>query len=198
MNERPLFVVLSGPSGAGKDTLLRALLEQDDRITGVVTAKTRARRPGEQDGLHHLFLSDEEFQAMVQRGDFLEHAEVYGHRSGVPRAPVREALERGRTVVARTDIQGARTLRAAVPGALLIFIAAPDLPTLERRLRARGDVPEADLQHRLSRARSEIAAANEFDRVVVNRDGAEAAAVDEVLAILREERARSDRTLPQV
>jgi guanylate kinase len=198
MTDRPLFVVLSGPSGVGKDTLLRALLARDDRITGVVTAKTRARRPGERQGIDHLFLDDDDFEVMVQHDEFLEHATVYGHRSGVPREPVREALERGLTVVARTDIQGARTLRASVPGALLIFVTAPDLPTLERRLRSRGDVPEADLRNRLSLAREEIAAAAEFDYVVVNRDDAEATAVNEVLAILQEERKRPGRLPPQV
>jgi len=198
MTDCPLFVVLSGPSGVGKDTLLRALLARDDRITGVVTAKTRARRPGERQGVDHLFLDDDDFEVMVQHDEFLEHAIVYGHRSGVPREPVREALERGLTVVARTDIQGARTLRDSVPGALLIFITAPDLPTLERRLRSRDDVPEADLRNRLSLAREEIAAAAEFDYVVINRDDAEDTAVNEVLAILQEERARPDRLLPQV
>ena len=198
MTDRQLFVVLSGPSGVGKDTLLRALLARDDRITGVVTAKTRARRPGERQGIDHLFLDDDDFEIMVQHDEFLEHATVYGHRSGVPREPVREALERGLTVVARTDIQGARTLRDSVPGALLIFITAPDLPTLERRLRSRGDVPEADLRNRLSLAREEIAAAAEFDYVVVNRDDAEATAVNEVLAIIQEERKRPGRLPPQV
>ncbi|MCY3887278.1 MAG: guanylate kinase [Chloroflexi bacterium] len=198
MTERALFVVLSGPSGAGKDTLLRGLLARDDRVHGVVTAKTRPRRPGEEDGVHHHFLSESEFKALVEAGEFLEYAEVYGHRSGVLRAPVRQALARGATVVARTDLQGARSLRRRVPGALLIFVTVPDLATLERRLRARGDVSEDDIRQRLSHARSEMAAAVEFDSVVVNREGAEAAAIDEVLGILQRERARPDRLRPVV
>ncbi len=198
VTERALFVVLSGPSGAGKDTLLRGLLARDDRVHGVVTAKTRPRRPGEEDGVHHHFLSESEFKALVEAGEFLEYAEVYGHRSGVLRAPVRQALARGATVVARTDLQGARSLRRRVPGALLIFVTVPDLATLERRLRARGDVSEDDIRQRLSHARSEMAAAVEFDSVVVNREGAEAAAIDEVLGILQRERARPDRLRPVV
>ena len=198
VTERALFAVLSGPSGAGKDTLLRGLLARDDRIHGVVTAKTRPRRPGEEDGVHHHFLSESEFEALVEAGEFLEYAEVYGHRSGVLRTPVRQALARGATVVARTDLQGARSLRRRVPGALLIFVTVPDLATLERRLRARGDVSEDDIRQRLSHARSEMAAAVEFDSVVVNRQGAEAAAIDEVLGILQRERARPDRLRPVV
>ena len=198
VTERSLFVVLSGPSGAGKDTLLRGLLARDDRVHGVVTAKTRPRRPGEEDGVHHHFLSESEFEALVEAGEFLEYAEVYGHRSGVLRAPVRQALARGATVVARTDLQGARSLRRRVPGALLIFVTVPDLATLERRLRARGDVSEDDIRQRLSHARSEMAAAVEFDSVVVNHEGAEAAAIDEVLGILQRERARPDRPHPVV
>ena len=198
VTDRSLFVVLSGPSGAGKDTLLRGLLARDDRVHGVVTAKTRPRRPGEEDGVHHHFLSESEFEALVEAGEFLEYAEVYGHRSGVLRAPVRQALARGATVVARTDLQGARSLRRRVPGALLIFVTVPDLATLERRLRARGDVSEDDIRQRLSHARSEMAAAVEFDSVVVNHEGAEAAAIDEVLGILQRERERPDRPYPVV
>ena len=198
VTDRSLFVVLSGPSGAGKDTLLRGLLARDDRVHGVVTAKTRPRRPGEEDGVHHHFLSESEFEALVEAGEFLEYAEVYGHRSGVLRAPVRQALARGATVVARTDLQGARSLRRRVSGALLIFVTVPDLATLERRLRARGDVSEDDIRQRLSHARSEMAAAVEFDSVVVNHEGAEAAAIDEVLGILQRERERPDRPHPVV
>ncbi len=196
--EHSLFIVLSGPSGAGKDTLLRGLLARDDRVHGVVTAKTRPRRPGEEEGVHHLFLSESKFEALVEAGEFLEYAEVYGHRSGVLRTPVRQALARGETVVARTDLQGARSLRRSVSGALLIFVTVPDLATLERRLRTRGDVSEDDIQHRLSHAQSEMAAAAEFDYVVVNREGAEAAAIDEVLAILKREHERPDRPHPVV
>ncbi len=197
-SERPLFVVLSGPSGVGKDTLLTALLERDPNSVRVATAKTRPPRPGEQDGVHHLFLSDAQFDAMVAAGEFLEHAEVYGHRSGVPRAPVRAALTAGRTVVARTDLQGARTLRERVPGALLVFVTAPDHGTLERRIRGRNVDSEVELQRRLAAAPAEMAQAGLFDYVIVNRDGKEEVAVEELLTILRRERADTRRSLPEV
>lgn len=194
----PLFVVLSGPSGAGKDTLLRAALARDPQLATIATAKTRPPRSGEEHGIHHLFLSEEEFGALLAAGAFLEHAVVYGHRSGVPRDPVRQRLAEGKTVVARTDVQGARTLRDKVPGALLIFLTVPDRATLERRLHARNADSPAERERRLTAALGEMAESSWFDYVIVNRDGGEEAACDELLAILRRERARTDRPLPAV
>ncbi len=201
-SQAPLVIVLSGPSGVGKDTVLRAALARDDRLAAVVTAKTRPARPGEANGVHHLFLSDAEFDDLLARDGFLEHADVYGHRSGVPRDQVRDLIAAGRTVIIRTDIQGARTLRRKVPGAVLIFLTAPDLPTLETRLRGRATddetTSEADLQRRLAAASQEMAAADEFDHVLINHDGQETATVDALLAILDLERKRPNRPAPSV
>lgn len=193
-----LVVVVSGPSGAGKDTVLRAALERDRSLATVVTAKTRAPRPGEREGVHHLFLSDAEFDARLAGGGFLEHAEVYGHRSGVPRDQVERLLAAGKTVCIRTDVQGARTLRRRVPGAVLVFITAPDLPTLEARLRRRAADGEDDVRRRLAAAREEMAAASEFDHVLVNAEGAEAQTVDAFLKLVARERARPGRTAPAI
>ena len=195
---RPLLVVLSGQSGAGKDALLRALVAQESDCVAVVTAKTRPPRPGEQHGVHQLFLSDAEFDALRDAGAFLEHAEVYGHRSGVPRDQVRAGLERGKIVLVRTDVQGARTLRAVVPSAVLIFVAAPDIETLERRLRGRNTDSEAAMRERLGAAQAEMDEAAWFDHVIVNREGAERAALQELQGIVRTERVRPDRPVPQV
>ena len=198
----PLVVVLSGPSGAGKDTILRAALQRDalgeNRLAGVVTVKTRPPRPGEREGVHQIFLSDEQFDAQLAAGGFLEHADVYGHRSGVPRDQVRALIDQGKTVCIRTDLQGARTLRERIPQAVLIFVTVPDLPTLEARLRARAADSEADLEIRLAAARAEMEAAPEFDHIIINHEGAEAAAVDELLALLAKERAKPDRPHPSV
>ncbi len=198
-----LIVVISGPSGAGKDTILRAALARDagdgrHQLATVVTAKTREPRPGEVDGVHQIFLSDAQFDALLADGGFLEHADVYGHRSGVPRDQVRELVGQGKTVCIRTDLQGARTLRARVPQAVLVFITTPDLPTLESRLRARATDGAADLEIRLAAAPREMAAAAEFDHVIVNRDGREADAVDELLALLERERSRPGREAPVI
>ena len=193
-----LVVVLSGPSGAGKDSVLAAALDRDDRIARVVTAKTRAPRPGERDGVHHLFLSPEEFDDLRARGGLLEHAEVYGHYSGVPRDQVERLLAEGKTVVLRTDVQGARTLRAKIPQALLVFLTVPGVDDLERRMRARGGDDEAAMRRRLAVAREEMAEAVRFDHVIVNGDGGLDAAVAELLAVIDRERARPGRVPPRL
>ena len=194
----PLVVVLSGPSGAGKDSVLAAALRRDDRLARVVTAKTRAPRPGERDGVHHLFLSDQQFDDLLARDGFLEHATVYGHRSGVPRDQVERLLAEGKTVVLRTDVQGARTLRAKIPEALLIFLTVPGLDDLERRLRGRATEGEAAMRRRLAIAREEMAEADGFDAVIVNADGGLDTAVEELLAVIDGERARPGRLPPRL
>ena len=194
----PLFVVLSGPSGAGKDTVLRAVLDADPDLATVVTAKTRRPRVGEVDGINHLFLSEDEFRAQVDAGEFLEHAEVYGHLSGVPRDQVRRYLDAGTTVIVRTDVQGARTLRERVPGSVLVFLTVSDRETLERRLRARNTDSEADLERRLSAAVREMADTAWFDYVIVNHEDDQAAAVKRTLEIIADERARPGRPTPAV
>ena len=194
----PLVVVLSGPSGAGKDSVLAAALRRDDRLARVVTAKTRAPRPGERDGVHQIFLSDQQFDDLLARDGLLEHATVYGHRSGVPRDQVERLLAEGKTVVLRTDVQGARTLRAKIPEALLIFLTVPDLDDLERRLRARAADDEAAMRRRLAIAREEMDEAARFDHVIVNDDGGLDAAVEELLAVIDGERARHGRLPPRL
>ena len=194
----PLVVVLSGPSGAGKDSVLAAALRRDDRLARVVTAKTRAPRPGERDGVHQIFLSDQQFDDLLARDGFLEHATVYGHRSGVPRDQVERLLAEGKTVVLRTDVQGARTLRAKIPEALLIFLTVPDLDDLERRLRARAADDEAAMRRRLAIASEEMAEAVRFDHVIVNGEGGLDVAVDEMLAVIDGERARPGRLPPRL
>ena len=134
----PLVVVVSGPSGAGKDTVIEAAMASDASLAKVATVKTRAPRSGEIAGVHHVFLSEAEFDRWLSADAFLEHAEVYGHRSGVPRAAVEALLEQGRTVILRTDVQGARSLKRNLADPLLVFITAPNADALERRMRERG------------------------------------------------------------
>ena len=197
-DRQPLFLVLSGPSGVGKDTILHAAIARDADLATIVTAKTRPARPNEQHGVHHLFLSDAEFDALLTRDAFLEHAEIYGHRSGVPRDQVRDLLDHGRTVIVRTDIQGARTLHNRVSGAVLVFLSAPDRKTLAARLGARNTDAPADLDRRLAAADDEMAQASWFNHVIINHEGRESEAVNELLRIIAQEKARVGRPVPVV
>ena len=167
----PLLVVISGPSGVGKDAILERMRRLERPWHYVVTATTRPPRPGERDGEEYIFLDSARFEEMVMQDRFLEHAEVYGHRYGVPREQVEEALRSGRDVIAKTDVQGARTLRAAVPNATLLFIAPPSMEELEARLLGRKTDQAADLHRRLETAREEMERQGEFDHVVVNHNG---------------------------
>ncbi len=167
----PMLVVISGPSGVGKDAVLDRMKRLDRGWHFVVTATTRPPRPRERDGEEYIFLDTAQFKEMVTRGQFLEHAEVYGHHYGVPRAQVEDAMEAGRDVIVKTDVQGAHTLKSQVPGALLIFLAPPSMEELQARLRGRKTDSDTDLERRLATAEKEMKRQPEFDRVVVNHDG---------------------------
>ena len=194
-----LVVVLSGPSGVGKDSVLAAALARDDRLARVVTAKTRAPRPGEVDGVHHLFLSPEEFDDLLARGGLLEHAEVYGHYSGVPRDQVEQLLGEGKTVVLRTDVQGARTLRVKIPQALLVFLTVPGVDDLERRMRARAAATTRPPCAAASRSRG-----RRWPRPSTSTTSSSTARAasspppDELLAVIDRERARPGRVAPRL
>ncbi len=166
---RGLCLVLSAPSGAGKSTITRSLLESDGALSLSVSASTRPPRPGEQEGVHYFFRSPDAFAAMVERGELLEWAEVFGRRYGTPRAPVEQALAAGRDVVFDIDWQGHRLLRAALPGDVVsVFILPPSLAALETRLRVRAGDNESEIARRMQAARSEIAHWPDFDHTVVN------------------------------
>lgn len=161
-----------------------------------VTATTRPPRAGEREGVDYIFVSPAEFEAMLRRGELLENAVVYGHRYGVPKPPIRQALERGQDVLLRTDVQGARYIKSVIPSTVTIFVAPPSREELERRLRGRGaDTPE-QMELRLRTARDEMAAAGEFGYRVVNDDLARCAA--EIEKILARERERPGREAVRV
>ena len=189
----PIVVVISGPSGAGKDTVLHLALSLDDSLTTVATAKTRAPRRGEQDGVHHVFLSDAEFDRWLAEDAFLEHATVYGHRSGVPRRAVEEQLAAGKSVVLRTDIQGARSLRERLPGCLLVFVTVRDRAELRRRMQSRGTDSEPDMERRLAEAAAEMSESGWFDHVIVNETGGATAAAEALLGYIQAARRHSVR-----
>ena len=186
----PLLIVVSGPSGAGKDTLLARLKEKNLPFHFVVTANTRPQRPGEIEGRDYHFVSRSEFVAMIERDELLEYAVVYGDYKGIPKQQVREALASGKDVIMRLDVQGAMTIRRLVPEAVLIFLIAGDESELADRLRARRTETPDSLKTRMDTARKELQYLPEFDYVVVNRTGALDDAVEAVLGIVRAEHSR--------
>jgi guanylate kinase len=177
--------VITGPSGVGKGTLIEKLLERIPELELSVSASTREPRPGEEGGRDYHFLTDDEFERRVEAGDFLEHAAYSGHRYGTLREAVEGKLAEGRSVVLEIEVQGARQVRAAMPEAVLIFIAPPDPDALRRRLEGRGtDRPEA-IERRLRTAELELEAQVEFPHVIVNDDVQKAA--DELERLVREQ-----------
>jgi guanylate kinase len=186
----PLVIVLSGPSGAGKDAVLGAMRARGIKAEYVVTNTTRARRPIEAEGHPYHFVSKAEFERLLQAGEMLEHAEVYGNYYGVPKAPVRQTLAEGRDVLIKVDVQGALTIKKMLPGAVLVFLMPPSLEELSRRLTGRGTEAPKDLELRLATARSEIAKLPEFDYVVVSQPNKLDRAVDDVCAIITAEKLR--------
>jgi len=183
--------VLAGPSGVGKDTILRAVLAADSRLCRVVTLVTRAPRASETDGVDHYFVTREEFARRTAAGDLLEWAEYVGSPRGTPRSGVVAALKSRREPILKIDVQGFRQIRAALPQVISIFILPPSLQSLERRLRGSGPGESRDaVQGRVEAAKQEIAAAEEFDYRIVNPDGDPARCVSDVLELIRFERER--------
>jgi guanylate kinase len=189
---RPLLVVISGPSGVGKDAVLQALKLQEFPFYFVVTATTRARRPNEIDGRDYHFVSVGEFAEMIEQGELLEYAVVYGDYKGIPRKHVRAALESGYDVIMRIDVQGAATIRSKVPNAVTIFLTAESEAELVHRLEERKTEEAGQLKMRIVTARSELRRAAEFDYVVVNRDNQLDETVRQLLAIITAEKCRTD------
>jgi guanylate kinase len=187
----PLLVVISGPSGVGKDAVLTRLREDHSEVFFAVTATTRPKRPGETDGLDYLFITVEQFERWLAEGEFLEHALVYGRYYGVPRGPLRNALAQGRDAIVKVDVQGAATIRRLVPDAFLIFIAPPSMEELERRLTARKTETPEQIALRFQTARSEMTEASKFDRVIVNDTGQLARTVADIVSAIRDQRAHS-------
>lgn len=162
--------MLSGPSAVGKSTVVRCLRERIPDLYFSVSATTRAPRTDEVDGVDYHFVTPEEFHRLIEADALLEWADIHGglHRSGTPAGPVRDAASAGRPVLIEVDLAGARALKKVLPEAVTVFLAPPDWETLEARLVGRGTEPSEAIQRRLTTARAELAAQNEFDEVVVN------------------------------
>lgn len=166
--------VLTGPSGVGKGTVVTRLIQQHPEIWLSVSVTTRPPRPGEKHGVNYWFISDDEFDALIASDDLLEWALVHGvHRYGTPRQPVLKALAEGRACLLELDLAGARRVRRTMPDSRTVFLMPPSREELERRLRGRGTEGEAELARRFRTADEELAAASEFDEIIVNRDVAQ-------------------------
>lgn len=176
------LVVLSGPSGVGKSTVVRELRDRHPQVWVSVSATTRFPRPGEVDGVHYRFVTREQFEKLVAEDGFLEWAEFAGNLYGTPREPVLEHLAAGQPVLLEIDLQGARQVRAAMPQATLVFLAPPSWDELMRRLTGRGTEPAEVVARRLAVAREEVAAEPEFDVTLVNTSVE--AVVERLLALL--------------
>ena len=189
---RGLLIVLSSPSGAGKTTISRMLLEADPGITMSISATTRPKRPGEEDGVHYHFVDDAGFQVLVDGGDLAEWAYVFDHRYGTPKAPIKSALRDGRDILFDIDWQGTQQLEAGMGEDLVsIFILPPSMTELDRRLHSRATDSDAVIAERMRRAASEIGHWAEYDYVLINEDMARCLA--EVKAIVAAERLKRTR-----
>jgi len=189
----PVLLVVSGPSGVGKDSVVRGLRQSDHPFCFVVTMTDRQPRRGEVEGEDYCFVTTAAFEAMIARGEFLEYARVYDQYKGVPKASVQRAIQSDRDVLMRLDVQGAATIRGRVPQATPVFLAPPSLDVLVQRLRRRAGDTAEQASERLHTALLEMERVPEFDYVVVNHEGALDRAVAQVLAIVTAERCRTGR-----
>lgn len=185
-----LLVVISGPSGVGKDSVLNRMKELGLPFHFVVTMNTRPKRPNEIEGLDYHFVSVSQFVTLIERDELLEHAVVYGDYKGIPRQQVKDAMTSGQDVILRIDVQGAATIKRLVPQALLIFLTASSEAELIRRLIARQTEAPEHLQTRIAAAHEEMKSMQDFDYVVINRDDELDRTVADVMSIIRAEHCR--------
>ncbi len=183
-HHEPLLIVISGPSGVGKDTVIQRMIERNLPFHFVVTATTRPPRPNEVHGRDYFFYSRAEFAEMIEKGELLEHAVVYNDYKGIPKAQVHDALASGKDVIMRLDVQGAETIRRLFADALLIFISPQDETEMVNRLHGRKTESSEDLQLRIATAEQEMSRCNSFDYVVINRELCLDETVDTIISII--------------
>jgi len=190
LSKRLLFIVISGPSGAGKDAVLTKMKELGCPLEYVVTVTTRPQRDKERNNVDYHFISTERFQEMIKREEFLEWANVYGNWYGVPKKPVKQALDKGQDVIVKVDIQGAATIKKILPQAVFIFLVPPSMEELVLRLKQRHTESPFDLALRTKTAEEEIKQLSLFDYIVVNKRGEIDLAVSDIKAIITAEKCR--------
>lgn len=185
------LIVISGPSGSGKGTILGLAMDGETSVFSI-SATTRKPRPGEVDGRDYFFVTDEKFNDMIDNGEFLEYAEVFGmSKYGTPKAAVMEKMQAGYDVYLDIDVQGALQVKESMPGAVLVFVLTPSMEVLEQRLRDRGTESEEAIGKRLATAKTEKAYAKDYNYIIIN-DNAQTAA-DDLKAIIRAEKRKTDR-----
>ncbi len=189
-SSRPLLVVLSGPSGVGKDTVLARMRRLGRPFHYVITATTRPKRAGEKKGIDYHFLPRKEFQQMIDKHQFLEWANVYGNYYGVPKDEITSALSKGVDAIVKVDVQGAATIKEILPQAVFIFLMPPSVEELEKRLRRRRSESSEDLSLRLERAKEEIESLPLFDYVITSRQNKLDEVVSQIDAIVAVEKCR--------
>jgi guanylate kinase len=190
MHEKPLVIVISGPSGVGKDATIAGLKQSGAHFHYVVTATTRTKRANETDGVDYYFLSKADFEDKISQDEFLEYAEVYGNYYGVLKREVKRALDKGEDVIIKVDVQGARTLKKKIPDAVFIFLVPPSLEDLAERLTNRNADSQKDLKLRLSKAEEEMKMVEMFDYEVVNHRDDLSRTTETVKTIVSAERCR--------
>lgn len=186
----PLFVVISGPSGVGKDSILMRMRELGFPFHFVVTVSSRPQRPGEIDGFDYHFVSPKRFEEMIAQDELVEWAQVYGQYKGIPKAEIRQALASGRDVILRLNVDGAATIKQLIPEAIHIFIAPVSIDELNHRLKVRRTDSLEDIERRLAQAQTEMAHISQFDYLVVNQEDRLDIAVGQIRAIITAEKQR--------
>jgi len=194
----PMLIVISGPSGVGKDSVLEVMKSRGLPFHFVITATTRAPRPDERDGVDYFFLSQDEFARMIDEGELLEYAVVYQDYKGIPKSQVREALASGKNVIMRIDVQGAETVRKLAKDALLIFLTPQNEEELINRLEKRNTETRESLKLRIATARQEYNKIEIFDYIVVNKDDRLDETVDNIEAIIKAEQHRVDQRVVEL
>jgi guanylate kinase len=188
----PLVLVVSGPSGVGKDAILNRMKERKFPFTFITTVTTRKRRPAEKDGVDYHFISPDDYQKILAKNGFLESAQVYGNWYGVPKEPVKAALTQGKDTIIKVDIQGAANIKKVLPEAVFIFILAPSAEELSKRLCQRQTETLVDLELRLKTAEKELREISKFDYAVMNPCNDVESAINDLMSIVRAEKCRTN------
>lgn len=192
MNQKGLLIIISGPAGSGKGTIVSRLRELAP-FDFSVSATTRSPRPGEQHGVHYYFVDKADFESKIREGEMLEYAQYVGNYYGTPKKPVEDALNEGKNIILDIEVQGALQIKEKMPEAIMIYVLPPDYETLLARIRGRGTETEEVIQKRMNQAKNEIQTFPSYDYVVINRDGGIERAAQDILSILYAEKMRTVR-----